>query len=69
MDRPLTIREAAEFLGISTYSVRMYAKTGKLKGYKLGNGANKAPSHHQWRFWRQDLVEFLEQGSTNKEIK
>lgn len=49
-DRLYTIREAAEFLRLSTRTVREYVKRGELSGKIIGN---------RWRFRRADLDAFF----------
>jgi excisionase family DNA binding protein len=50
-DRLLNIREAAEFLGLSTRTVREYVRRGEIKGRIIGK---------RWRFRRADLDVFFE---------
>jgi excisionase family DNA binding protein len=50
-DRLYKIREAAEFLRLSTRTVRDYVKRGEIKGKIIGK---------QWRFRRADLDAFFE---------
>ena len=65
--KPLTTKEAAEFLNTSEDNIRDFLKQGKLKGYKLGNGTNKKGSRRRWRVWKDDLITFLEKGSNIKD--
>ena len=44
----LTIAEAAELLRVSTYTIRQWAKDGKLAGYKAGLSG-------RWRFRIEDV--------------
>jgi len=46
----LTVNDAAEFLGISPYTVRKQARQGLIPGRKVGK---------EWRFSRESLVEWL----------
>jgi excisionase family DNA binding protein len=50
-ERLLDIREAAEFLKLSTRTVREYVKRGEIRGKLIGN---------RWRFRRADLDAFFE---------
>ncbi len=50
-DRLFTIQEAAEFLRLSTRTVRNYVKRREIKGKIIGK---------QWRFRRADLDAFFE---------
>ena len=50
----LTVKEAAELLKVTDETVRKYAQSGQLKGFKTGKG-NK----HHWRFTKDSLVEFM----------
>lgn len=53
-DRPMTVKEAAEYLSLSPLQVRLYIKDKVLPAHKIGNG--KAA---HWRIWRQDLIAFV----------
>jgi excisionase family DNA binding protein len=46
----LNVREAAEFLRLSTYTVRKYAKRGTLPAKKTGR---------DWLFVKADLLSWL----------
>jgi excisionase family DNA binding protein len=46
----LTAKEAAEFLRTRPETLKRLARQGKVPGVKLG---------HEWRFWRDDLIDFL----------
>ena len=35
-DRPFSLKEASEYLGVSTVTLRRWIKSGKLSGYKIG---------------------------------
>ena len=50
-DRLFTIQEAAEFLRLSTRTVRNYVKRGEIRGKIIGK---------RWRFRRADLDAFFE---------
>lgn len=64
-NKPLTVAKAADFLSVSTWTVREYIRLGLLKAYKLGNGAHKRGSRRHWRIWQQNLVEFVNRGHDN----
>lgn len=64
-DRPLTVREAAEFLHIRPEVVRKLLRDEAIKAYKL-NGTGKKHQQRRWRIWRKDLVEFVERDSNVK---
>ncbi|MCX5890287.1 MAG: helix-turn-helix domain-containing protein [Deltaproteobacteria bacterium] len=49
-DEVLTTEEAAEFLKLTPFTVRDYARRGILPARKVGKG---------WRFFRPDLVAWL----------
>ena len=46
----LTVDGAAEFLGMSPYTIREMARRGDLPGRKIGK---------EWRFLREALVEWI----------
>ncbi|MDI6814291.1 MAG: helix-turn-helix domain-containing protein [Desulfitobacteriaceae bacterium] len=46
----LTAKEAAALLRISEYTLRQYAKKGKVPARKIGN---------QWRFSKDELIEWF----------
>ncbi len=35
-DRPFSLKEASEYLGVSTVTLRRWIKSGKLSSYKIG---------------------------------
>ena len=47
----LNSEEAAAFLGLSVFTVRDYARAGKIPGRKVGK---------EWRFSRPGLLKWLE---------
>jgi excisionase family DNA binding protein len=55
-DRLFTIQEAAEFLRLSTRTVREYVKRGEIRGKLIGK---------RWRFKRADLDAFFENAPSN----
>ena len=46
----LTAKEAAKMLKISEYTLRKYAKKGKIPAHKIGN---------QWRFSKEELLDWF----------
>lgn len=69
MNKPLTVKEAAEFLSCKPVQVRLYIKKGLIKAYKLGNGTHKKDSKGRWRIWYEDLVAFVNRNSNIKDDK
>ena len=54
----LNSEDAAEFLGLTAFTIREYAKKGMIPAKKIGK---------QWRFYKPDLVAWLrEKTSTEK---
>jgi len=66
MDRPLTVKEAAEFLRVAPGQVRVYISKGLLKAYKMGNGSHKTRSTGRWRIWKDDLMVFINRSGNIK---
>lgn len=64
-DKPLTVKEAAEFLSVNPWQILHYINSGQLKAYKMGNGNNKKGNRRHWRIWRQDLIAFINKGDTS----
>jgi len=64
MKEVLTPEEAAEFLQLSKYTVKDYARKGKIPAKKVGN---------VWRFSRQALLDWLNSSDlreyTSREIQ
>lgn len=54
-ERLLTVQEVAEFLRLSTHTVRLWLQTGKLRGLRVGG---------RWRVWESDLYAFLKAAET-----
>lgn len=52
----LTVNQAAEMLQVDPQTIRRYAQSGRLKGFKTGSG-----SQHHWRFTKDSLVDFMVQ--------
>ncbi|HEY33299.1 MAG TPA: helix-turn-helix domain-containing protein [Dehalococcoidia bacterium] len=48
----MTSSDVADFLKIQVNSVRRWSRTGKLKGYRLGDRGD-------WRYLRGDVLAFL----------
>lgn len=48
-----SVRQAAEYLNVSTATVTALLRSGKLRGIKVGK---------LWRIRERDLAEFVEQG-------
>ena len=61
MDTMLTVKEVAQYLGVSEIRVRLYAVQGRLKGVKLGE-PSKSPrfkaSRRHWRFSLKNVEKF-----------
>jgi len=60
-DRPLTVKEAAEYLRVNPGLVRKYISKGLLKAYKLGTSGKHKDSTSPWRIWKADLIDFINQ--------
>ena len=56
MDRMLTVRQVADFLQVSTCSVRRWSDRGTLKFYRVGSRGDR-------RYQREDVLRFLEESS------
>jgi excisionase family DNA binding protein len=56
----MTVSEVAELLRVDPQTVRKYAQSGRLKGFKTGEG-----DRHHWRFTKDQLVEFMVNSATN----
>ena len=57
MSNMLSIRKVAKMLGITTYTLRNWAKTGKINAVKIPNNSDKA----QW-FISEEEVARLQSG-------
>lgn len=53
------LEEAAEFLGISTDAAQRMARTGIIKGRRVGPAGGKA-----WRFLSDNLIAYLNAGES-----
>ena len=51
MSRMLTVRRVAKMLGVTTYTVRNWARSGKIKAVKIPNNSDKA----QWFISEKEL--------------
>jgi excisionase family DNA binding protein len=51
-DRLLSVDEAADYLGVSAYTVRQWAREGKLPAIRLGR---------YWRFFESSLARWLDE--------
>ena len=51
-----TIKEAADLLGVSPFTLRRYIKKGNLEAYAIGDG---------WRIKKDDLEKFV----SNSKVK
>lgn len=56
IQKPYSLGEAAEYLGITYRTALMYVKTGRLKGYKVAG---------RWRITEDDLKFFMSGGDLN----
>ena len=66
-ERPITAKEAAEFLNVNRGQIYYYTRLGLLRAYKLGNGISKKGSKRRWRIWKKDLIAFVNRVSNIKE--
>jgi hypothetical protein len=55
-ERPLLVHHVAELIGRKNRMVRYLAQTGRLQGFKLGEGGKI------WAFSRRDVNRFLDAG-------
>ncbi len=51
-DAIMTSTEVAEFLKVHLGSVRRWSRSGKLRGYRLGERGD-------WRYLRKDVMDFF----------
>ncbi len=51
VERPLLVHHVAKLTGCSRRTVRHWAQTDQLQGFKLGKKI--------WGFWRAEVVQFL----------
>ncbi len=54
----LDVGEAADLLGITEYTLRKFAREGKLPGRKIGR---------EWRFTRRSLLAYIDDWSDIEE--
>ena len=52
--RPMTTKQAAEFLGLDEKTITRWARLGYLPGHPLGEGKKK-----YWRFLEPELVKWV----------
>jgi excisionase family DNA binding protein len=52
----ITLREAAQIMGIHIETMREFARRGKIKGFKLGEASH-------WRISRADVYRFMRERS------
>ena len=57
MSDTLTLKETAEYLRVSGQTVYNMIKDRRIKAYKVGR---------EWRFFRSDIMEYLESTSRNR---
>lgn len=62
MSNMLSIRKVAKMLGITTYTLRNWAKSGKIKAVKIPNNSDKA----QW-FISEEEVARMQNGEAKNE--
>ncbi len=62
MSNMLSIRKVAKMLGITTYTLRNWAKAGKIKAVKIPNNSDKA----QW-FISEEEVARMQNGEAKNE--
>ena len=55
----MTVKEAAEFLRVTDYQVRIWLRDGVIKGYKFGTHSKDKNPGIQWRIRRADVEAFL----------
>jgi excisionase family DNA binding protein len=57
--RPLTVREFAQWAGVTPWTVRQWCLQGKVKAHKVG---------HNWRIDRSELAPFLTEGQAKESL-
>lgn len=57
--RPVTVNEAAEYLGLTPGQVRKYVNGGELKAYRIGKRHGKLKDVRPIRILAKDLDEFV----------
>jgi excisionase family DNA binding protein len=62
-DSLLTVREAAERLGLSEQTIRRKARSGEIAAFKTGSGRTA-----RYRFYPADLLGFQEAHIPKKEV-
>lgn len=53
----LTLKDTAQYLRVTKQTVYNMVKKGRIKAYKVGR---------EWRFFRSDIMEYLESTSRNR---
>ena len=60
MSRMLTVRKVAKMLGVTTYTVRNWAKTGKIRAIKIPNCSTKSqwfiPEKEIFRIKNEEII-------------
>ncbi len=56
----LNVKEAAELLGFTEYSIREFCKAGKIPAKKVGK---------EWRFYKPDLISWLRNYDERKLVR
>ena len=59
-DEVMCVSEVAEFLKLDPVTIRLYAREQRIPARKMGN---------QWRFLKQSLVRWMEEGYSSSERK
>ena len=59
MEKLLTVEDIAQMTSLTTRTIRNYLKDGSLKGRKIGG---------QWRFTKEDISNFMENGKVAQEL-
>ena len=63
MSKMFSVRKVAKMLDVTTYTVRGWAKSGKIKAVKIPNNSDKA----QW-FIPEEEIKRLQSRTITKEI-
>ncbi len=58
MEREYTVPEVAKILGLTSYTVREYLKSGKLEGFKNTNSGRS--NNDRWRIKESVLKAYVE---------
>ena len=57
MSDTLTLKDTAQYLRVTKQTVYNMVKKGRIKAHKVGR---------EWRFFRSDIMEYLESTSRNR---